>query len=67
MVYETGLLNTRQCEQFKGFLDNNIGTFYQENWDSFAKKYENKYLEVHELTRNEIVTIRDFETNLLKS
>lgn len=64
-IYETGELNTYQLENLKMFLDEEIGTEYEEDFfenDDGALRYT---VTIFDLTPKEVKKIRDFENTRL--
>jgi len=68
--YNTSVLSQPQLENFKKFLDNEIGTEYEINTFDIYNK-DNKYIKsmptitIFDLTQKEVKKIRDFENNHL--
>lgn len=58
--YETGELNYHQKNNFKKFLDKEIGTDFEVN-DNGDNTY---YIVIFDLTNEEVENIRDYENSL---
>ena len=59
--YETGLMDQKQLEDFIEFFDENIGTFYEINYDPAGS--DKNYVDCFDLELSEVKKLRDYEND----